>query len=118
MCFHSSGAVGLLAGPIVGHTDSEFTIICICVSDKPQNYSLNVVGRGTFPFVSTEGSNLEFGTAVAKVTDPRPEWEYKYKIQRKGRDVRNALGSSLLPVYQILWDQSFVIAQAHFLAIG
>ena len=117
MCFHSSGAVGLLAGPIVGHTDSEFTIICICVSDKPQNYSLNVVGRGTFPFVKYRSYDLEFGTAVAKVTDPRPEWEYKYKIQRKGRDVRNALGSPVTS-YQILWDQSFVIAQAHFLAIG
>ncbi|MGH9320587.1 MAG: alkaline phosphatase D family protein [Vicinamibacteria bacterium] len=46
-----------------------------------------------FPFVSTEGSEPEFGTAIALVDGLRPEHRYRYSVLFRGRVVPGGHGS-------------------------
>ena len=88
------GVYRLKLGPIVGHTDDHSTIIWIQVFDDPRNYELRVHGAGTFAFVSTElFGPLEFRTAIAVATNLRPDWQYRYKVLRRGRVITNGKGS-------------------------
>jgi hypothetical protein len=83
----------LIAGPIVGHTDDTSTRIWIQCGGYPEEYALRVQGRGVFPFVSTEGPELEFGTAIAVADGLRPEHRYSYSVLRRGRVVPGGHGS-------------------------
>jgi PhoD-like phosphatase len=83
----------LLLGPVVGHTDHTSSRIWIRVRDDPADYELRVLGVGLFPFVSTEPTALEFGTALALAENLRPEWEYRYRIVRKGRVIPGSAGT-------------------------
>jgi hypothetical protein len=83
----------LTLGPIVGHTDDASTRIWIQVSDDPGRYALRVVGRGVFPFVSTEGPEIEFGTAIAVADSLRPDHKYHYSVLRDGHVVPSGGGS-------------------------
>lgn len=82
----------LKLGPIVGHTDHESTRIWIQVHDYPGLYKLRVHGAGVFDFVSTELNQIEFGTAIAKVTGLRPDRIYRYQIFRRDRFVPQTRG--------------------------
>ncbi len=83
----------LIAGPIVGHTDDTSTRIWIQCGGYPEEYALRIPGRGVFPFVSTEGPELEFGTAIAVADGLRPEHRYNYSVLRRGRVVPGGHGS-------------------------
>jgi hypothetical protein len=83
----------LILGPIVGHTDDTSTRIWIQAGGDPAEYVLRVHGRGAFQFVSTEGPEPEFGTAIAVVTDLRPEHLYRYDVLRRGHAVAGGHGS-------------------------
>lgn len=83
----------LILGPIVGHTDDTSTRIWIQVRGDPTDYSLRVAGRGVFRFVSTEGSEIEFGTAIAVADQLRPEHKYRYSVLRRGHVVPQGGGS-------------------------
>jgi hypothetical protein len=84
----------ILLGPIVGHTDHESSTIWIRVRPNPSNYTLRVHGhREIIPFVSTEITQIEFGTAIAKVHGLRPERRYHYQVFHRGRAMRGARGS-------------------------
>ncbi len=83
----------LILGPIVGHTDDSSTRIWIQVGGDPADYSLRIPGRGVFPFVSTEGSELEFGTAIAVADRLRPEHRYRYSVLWRGHVVPRGHGS-------------------------
>ena len=88
------GIYRLKLGPVVGHTDDHSTRIWIQVFDDPSDYDLRVQGAGTFRFVSTEQNGpLEFRTAIAVATDLRPDWQYRYKVLRRGRVITNGKGS-------------------------
>lgn len=83
----------LLLGPIVGHTDDTSTRIWIQVAGDPRDYSLRVAGRGVFPFVSTEGAEIEFGTAIAVADRLRPDQLHRYAVLSGGHVVRGGSGS-------------------------
>jgi hypothetical protein len=83
----------LIAGPIVGHTDDTSTRIWIQAGGDPAEYALRIPGRGVVPFVSTEGSELEFGTAIAVADGLRSEHRYSYDVLRRGRFVPGGHGS-------------------------
>jgi hypothetical protein len=83
----------LVLGPIVGHTDDTSTRIWIQAGGDPAEYTLRVTGRGHFPFVSTEGPEPEFGTAIAVADGLRPERRYQYSVLRRGHVVRGGRGS-------------------------
>jgi PhoD-like phosphatase len=88
----------LRLGPIVGHTDDSTARIWIRVrrpsdlASATARYRLRVRGRGTFPFVSTEGMGSEFGTAVAVASGLRSDWHYAYDVTRDGRMVAGTQG--------------------------
>ena len=83
----------LILGPIVGHTDDTSTRIWIQAGANPADYALRIPGRGQFPFVSTEGPEPEFGTAIAVADGLRPEHRYRYSVLRRGRVVPGGRGS-------------------------
>jgi len=83
----------LQLGPIVGHTDESSTRIWIQVADDPSRYALRVEGAGLFPFESTEGGAVEFGTAIARVGGLQSDRRYRYRVVRAGRFVLGASGS-------------------------
>ena len=83
----------LIAGPIVGHTDDASTRIWIQAGGHPEEYALRIPGRGVFPFISTEGPELEFGTAIAVADGLQPEHRYSYNVLRRGRVVPGGHGS-------------------------
>lgn len=83
----------LVLGPIVGHTDDTSTRIWIQAGGDPTEYSLRIPGRGVFPFVSTEGPEPEFGTAIAVADRLRPEHRYRYHVLRRGHVVPGGHGS-------------------------
>jgi hypothetical protein len=62
------------------------------VDDDPEAYAVRIPGAGVFPFMSTEGE-VELGTAVAVVSDLRPDWPYLYHILRRDRAVLGSQGS-------------------------
>ena len=75
----------LALGPVVGHTDETTTRIWIQVFDEPENYQLRVYDVGLFDFLSTEGNDREFLTAIATATGLLPDVRYRYSIVRLGR---------------------------------
>lgn len=83
----------LQLGPVVGHTDESSTRIWIQVADDPSRYALRVEGVGLFPFESTEGGAVEFGTAIARVAGLQADRRYRYRVVRAGRFVPGASGS-------------------------
>jgi hypothetical protein len=83
----------LVVGPIVGHTDHASTRVWIQAGRDPDDYTLRIPGRGQFPFVSTEGPEREFGTAIAVADGLRPERLYHYCVLRRGHAVRGGRGS-------------------------
>jgi PhoD-like phosphatase len=83
----------LTLGPIVGHTDHGSTRIWIQVQGDPAGYSLRIPGRGVFPFISTEGSEIEFGTAIAVADSLRPDRTYRYAVLANGHAVWGGSGS-------------------------
>jgi hypothetical protein len=83
----------LVLGPIVGHTDDTSTRIWIQGDADAEEYTLRVAGRGLFPFVSTEGSQREFGTAIAVADRLRPEHRYRYTVLWRGHPVARGSGS-------------------------
>lgn len=83
----------LIAGPIVGHTDDTSTRVWIQALGDPSDYALRIAGRGVFPFVSTEGPEREFGTAIAVADGLRPEHRYHYNVLRRGRVVAGGHGT-------------------------
>ena len=83
----------LIAGPIVGHTDDTSTRVWIQALGDPSDYALRIAGRGVFPFVSTEGTEREFGTAIAVADGLRPEHRYSYNVLRRGRVVAGGHGT-------------------------
>lgn len=83
----------LQLGPVVGHTDDRSTRIWIQVGDDPSRYALRVEGVGLFPFESTEGGAIEFGTATANVRGLQSDLSYRYRVIRAGRFVPGASGS-------------------------
>jgi hypothetical protein len=83
----------LRLGPVVGHTDDATTRIWIQVADDPRHYALRVQGVGLFPFVSTEGTAPEFGTAIATVTGLQPDISYTYRVARRGKFVPGGRGT-------------------------
>jgi hypothetical protein len=84
----------VLLGPIVGHTDHHSSTIWIRVGSNPSDYELRVRGyREMIPFVSTEITRPEFGTAIAQIRGLRPERRYSYQVFHRGRAVRGAQGS-------------------------
>ncbi len=84
----------LQLGPIVGHTDDGSARIWIQVRalDDPAQYALRVEGVGLFPFVSTEGSAIEFGTAIATAVGLQPDLRHRYRVTRRGRFIAGATG--------------------------
>lgn len=82
----------LQLGPIIGHTDHESTRIWIQVFDHPGFYTLRIQGVGLFKFKSTENGQIEFGTAIARVTGLRPDRIYRYQIFRHSRFVPRTRG--------------------------
>lgn len=99
----------LQLGPIVGHTDHGASCVWIRVYDNPDDYTLRIKGHGLAPFVSTEGGQLEFRTAVAQLTGLRSDWFYRYQVLRRGRVVPGAKGSfRTLPLPGSYADVSFV----------
>ena len=88
------GVYRLKLGPIVGHTDHQSTRIWIQVFDDPFNYELSVQGVGNFQFIPTElFGPLEFRTAIAVATNLQPDWQYRYRVLRRGRVIANGKGS-------------------------
>jgi hypothetical protein len=83
----------LILGPIVGHTDDTSTRIWIQAGRDPADYSLRIPGRGLFPFVSTEGPEPEFGTAIAVADQLRPEHRYRYSVLCRGQVAPGGNGS-------------------------
>lgn len=83
----------LVLGPIVGYTDDTSTRIWIQGDADAEEYVLRVAGRGLFPFVSTEGSPREFGTAIAVADRLRPEHRYRYNVLWRGHPVARGSGS-------------------------
>jgi hypothetical protein len=83
----------LVLGPIVGHTDHSSTRIWIQAGSNPAEYTLRVPGRGLFPFVSTEGTELEFGTAIAVADGLLPERRYSFQVLQRGHVVPGGRGS-------------------------
>lgn len=83
----------LALGPIVGHTDETSTRIWIQVFDEPENYQLRVYDVGLFDFLSTEGNDREFLTAIATATGLLPDVRYRYSIVRLGRVVSGTRAS-------------------------
>jgi len=83
----------VILGPIVGHTDDTSTRIWIQADGDPADYTLRVSGRGYFPFVSTEGSEIEFGTAIAVADRLLPERRYRYTVMHRGHLVPGGHGS-------------------------
>lgn len=83
----------LKLGPIVGHTDDSSSRVWIQVGDDLSHYALRVSDVGLFPFESTEGSAVEFGTAIAVVRGLEADRRYEYRVVRQGRFVRGAGGS-------------------------
>jgi len=83
----------LKLGPIVGHTDESSSRVWIQVGDDPSHYLLRVEGVGLFPFESTDGSVVEFGTAIARVTGLESDRRYRFRVVRHGRFVPGARGS-------------------------
>ncbi len=83
----------LQLGPVIGHTDATSTRVWIQVGDDPARYALRVEGVGLFKFVGTEGSAVEFGTAIALVTGLQPDIRYRYRVVRAGRFVIGASGT-------------------------
>src|SRR5215207_7164892 len=83
----------LKLGPIVGHTDESSSRIWIQVADDPSRYLLRVEGIGLFPFESTDGAVVEFGTAIARVTGLEADRRYRFRVVRQGRFVPGANGS-------------------------
>lgn len=83
----------LILGPIVGHTDDNSTRIWIQGVADADEYTLRIAGRGLFPFVSTEGSTREFGTAIAVADRLRPEHRYRYNVLWRGHPVARGSGS-------------------------
>jgi hypothetical protein len=98
----------LLLGPIVGHTDEQSVRIWIRTIDDPASYSLLIHTIGFFAFVSTE-PNFEFGTAIVIAQGLKPHRKYRYKIQRLGRSLPNAIGTfTTKPPIQYLNETSFI----------
>jgi len=83
----------LRLGPVVGHTDDTSAKVWIQVADDPTDYKLRVSGEGLFDFISTEPVGVEFGTAIARATELRPDWKYTYSVTRGGRRVPGSKGS-------------------------
>src|SRR5687767_7339385 len=83
----------LILGPIVGHTDDTTTRVWIQVKGDPARYSLRVAGRGVFPFVGTEGTEIEFGTGIALADGLRPDRKYRYSVLCNGHFVSGGSGS-------------------------
>jgi hypothetical protein len=83
----------LKLGPIVGHTDDGSSRVWIQVGDDLSHYALRVKDVGLFAFESTEGSAVEFGTAIAVVTGLQADRRYEYRVVRQGRFVPGADGS-------------------------
>lgn len=82
----------LRLGPIIGHTDATSTRIWAQVFDDPGLYTLRIQGMGSFPFVSTETSALEFRTAIAMANGLRPDRIYSYQVFRRGRFIPRSRG--------------------------
>src|SRR5262245_60521602 len=83
----------LKLGPIVGHTDHESTRIWIRIGHSPDRYALQVYGVGLFPFISTEGSAQEFGTAIAIVAGLSADRRYRYRVLYRRRAILGASGT-------------------------
>jgi hypothetical protein len=79
------------------------------VFDDPSLYALRIQGHGIFPFVSTENSGIEFGTAIAVAERLRPDWRYRYQVLRQGRVVPGSGGTfRTMPLLNSVSDISFV----------
>jgi len=80
---------------VVGHTDDGSTRIWIQIRalDDPAQYALRVEGVGLFAFISTEGSAIEFGTAIATVVGLQSDLRYRYRVTRRGRFIAGASGT-------------------------
>src|SRR4051794_315364 len=83
----------LRLGPVVGHTDDTTAKVWIQVGSDPSDYKLRVAGASSFDFFSTEPAGIEFGTAIARAIDLRPDWKYTYSVTRGGRRVPGSNGS-------------------------
>jgi hypothetical protein len=47
--------------------------------------TLRVEGGGLFAFISTEGSAVEFGTAITTTVGLQSDRRYRYRVTRRGR---------------------------------
>lgn len=85
----------LQLGPVVGHTDDGSARIWIQVraGDDPGKYALRVAGVGLFQFKSTEGSAVEFGTAIATAVGLQADLRYRYRVTRLDRFIAGASGT-------------------------